>query len=199
MVYAAKNILLRSVFKVLKKFAAILLLSLLAFNWYGYRLLTAYLEHRATSAMEARLDQNHYNEQELIEFRVPLNLPYQTNWKEFERFDGEIEIDGVHYQYVKRKVKDGHLVVLCIPNESKQKLQTTRDEFFKLVNDLSQPAKKGNNGNPTVFKSMTAEYDQSLSEWKIIVPQKIVQHPCCSPAYDLLSGLILTSEQPPDA
>ena len=190
------------IFKVcvrsVKKLAAILLLSLLAFNWYGYRLLSAYLEHRATTAMEARLDQNHYNEQELIEFRVPLNLPYQTNWKEFERFDGEIEIDGVHYQYVKRKVEDGHLVVLCIPNESKQKLQTTRDEFFKLVNDLSQPAKKGNN-NTTVFKSITAEYLQSFSEWKIIAPQPMVQRFFSSPAYDLLSGIILTSEQPPDA
>lgn len=183
----------------MKKLAAILLLSLLAFNWYGYRLLSAYLEHRVTAEMEMRLDQHHYNEEELIEFRVPLNLPYQTNWKEFERFDGELEIDGVHYQYVKRKVEDGHLVVLCIPNESRQKLQTTRDEFFKLVNDLSQPAKKGNNSNPAVFKSMTAEYLQSLPEWKIIVPQQLVQQPFSSPEYDLLSGILLASEQPPDA
>ena len=183
----------------MKKLAAILLLSLLAFNWYGYRLLSAYLEHQASGEMEARLDQHDYNDAELIEFRVPLNLPYQTNWKEFERFDGEVEVNGVHYKYVKRKVEDGQLVVLCIPNETKMKLQTTRDEFFKLVNDLSQPAKKGDNSTPGIYKSLTTEYWQSIAEWNINTPGIDLQQHFNSPEFNILSGILLTSEQPPDA
>ena len=183
----------------MKKLAAILLLLILAFNWYGYRLLSAYLEHEAAAEMEVRLDLHHYNDEELIEFRVPLNLPYQTNWKEFERFDGEVEIAGVHYKYVKRKVEDGQLVVLCIPNETKMKLQTARDEFFKLVNDLSQPAKKSDKSNPGVYKSLTTEYWQTIAEWNVNDPGAVVQLHFKSPEFDLLSGILLTSEQPPDA
>lgn len=182
----------------MKKLAAIFLLSLLAFNWYGYRLLSTWLEYDASTKMEARLDLHAYDEEALIEFRIPLNLPYQTTWKEFERFDGEVEIDGVHYKYVKRKVDNGQLVVLCIPNETKMKLQTSRDEFFKLVNDLSQPSKKGDNST-TVFKSVTADYFQSVAEWKLTPPDVIVQHPFRSPEFDILSGMLLISEQPPDA
>ena len=183
----------------MKKLAAILLLLILAFNWYGYRLLSAYLEHEAAADMEVRLDLHHYNDEELIEFRVPLNLPYQTNWKEFERFDGEVEIAGVHYKYVKRKVEDGQLVVLCIPNETKMKLQTARDEFFKLVNDLSQPAKKSDKSNPGVYKSLTTEYWQTIAEWNVNDAGAVVQLHFKSPEFDLLSGILLTSEQPPDA
>ena len=198
MLNAAKPLLLRSTIQEVKKLAAILLLLILAFNWYGYRLLSAYLEHQAAAEIEARLDLNHYNDEELIEFRVPLNLPYQTNWKEFERFDGEVEIDGVHYKYVKRKVEDGKLVVLCIPNETKMKLQTARDEFFKLVNDLSQPAKKGEKNSTGVFKSFTSEYWQSISEWTLTGPGTDIQHRYNTPEFNILSGILLCSEQPPD-
>ena len=183
----------------MKKLAAILLLSLLAFNWYGYRLFSAYLEREAAAAMETRLDANEYKEQELTEFRIPLNLPYQTNWKDFERFEGEVEVAGVHYKYVKRKVQDGHLVVLCLPNEAKMKLQNSRDDFFKLVNDLQQPTKKSDKGNHPGFKSFTSEYWQPMAGWKFNLPpvQCSIQFACASP--EALAGFITTIEQPPDA
>ena len=86
----------------MKKLAAILLVALLFFNWYGYRLITDYMQQRSDAQLEARLDQNDYDESQLIELRVPLNLPYHNDWTEFERYDGEVEIEGVHYKYVKR-------------------------------------------------------------------------------------------------
>jgi hypothetical protein len=86
----------------------------------------------------ARIDRAKYNDKDLIEVKVPVNLPYQTNWQEFERYDGEIQIAGVHYNYVKRKLQNDTLILMCIPNTDKMKLFNARETFFSLVNDMQQ-------------------------------------------------------------
>ena len=149
----------------MKRTAAILLLLLFLFNWFGYRLLSGYLQTQADNHLEARLDKEQYDASRLIEMRVPLNMPYQLNSTDFERYDGEIEINGVHYKYVKRKVDNGQLVLLCLPNETKMKLQGARDEFFKLVNDLSHQSQ----GSETV-KSPLTEYWHEENHWALQTP-----------------------------
>ena len=127
---------------MIKRLAAILLITLLAFNWYGYRLLTNYLQSEASAQLQSKLDNNDYEESSLVELRVPLNMPYITDWDDFETYEGETRINGVHYKYVKRKVQNGELVLLCIPNEQKTQLQNAQHDFFKMVNDLQQPSGK---------------------------------------------------------
>lgn len=127
------------------------------------------MEGQADVKLEARLDRNDYDESQLIELRVPINLPYHNDWKEFERFSGSIEINGVHYNYVKRKVEKGELVLLCLPNDEKQQVQSARDQFFKLVNDLQQPGanKKSDQNNNTAFKNLLSEYQKENNNWLI--------------------------------
>ena len=139
------------------------------FNWFGYQLLTGYLQSKADARMVAQLDRNDFDESQLIEIRVPINLPYHNDWQEFERYDGQIEIEGKHYKYVKRKVEKGELVLLCIPDQSRQLLQTARDNFFSLVNDLQQNStnKKSDSGNSVAFKNITSEYRQENNDWSL--------------------------------
>jgi hypothetical protein len=152
----------------LKRLASILLLSMLLFNWVGYRLLSHYLESEANTELEARLDKSEYNEADLIEIKVPLSLPYNTDWKDFERVDGEIEIEGVHYKFVKRKIVDGQLVLMCLPNDTKMHLQNARDDFFRLVNDL-QHNNSGNDNNKSQVSSKNpiTEYRKENNNWMI--------------------------------
>ena len=135
---------------VIKRLAAISLITLLVFNWYGYRILMNYMEQQATTQLQSKLDQNLYDESTLIEIRVPLNMPYIANWNDFETFYGETEIAGTHYTYVKRKVENGELVLLCIPNTAKTELQAAKINYFKLVNDLQQPTGKQDSKNLSV-------------------------------------------------
>ncbi len=145
------------------------MLSLLFFNWYGYRILTSVMEGQADVKLEAKLDRNEYDESQLIELRVPINLPYHNDWKEFERYNGSIEINGVHYNYVKRKVEKGELVLLCLPNDEKQMVQSARDQFFKLVNDLQQPGanKKSDQSQSVAYKNLFSEYQKEKNNWQI--------------------------------
>jgi hypothetical protein len=153
----------------LKRLASILLIGLLLFNWIGYRLYSHYLEQHSDLQLEVSLDNNNFNEADLFELRVPLNLPYTTDWQDFERFNGEIEINGIHYKYVKRKVVDGELVLLCVPNESKMEIQSSRDQFFQLVNDLNHNtgSKENPSGKTSSSKSLSIDYMPEGNNWSV--------------------------------
>lgn len=182
----------------MRRLTAILLLGVLLYNWLGYRLVYDCLQHRAAKELEARLDGEDYDESRLIEIRVPLNLPYISSWSEFERYDGEIEIDGQHYKYVKRRVYNGSLILLCLPNEKGQKIREACNDYFKQVNDLQHPS-KNKSGNTTVFfKSLQAEYRPEVNDWSIARP---AAHRCTHHPQDfcLISRYKKdTPEQPPE-
>ena len=144
----------------MKRIAVIFLLGLLLFNWVGYEVYTAILQDHADKNMIANLDQNNYSDADLISIKVPSkHLSSYVNSKEFERVDGKIEIEGVVYNYVKRRITEESLEFLCIPNKTATRLQTAKDEFFKLVNDLQHPGQsKKSDQNKSSFKGFNSEY-----------------------------------------
>ena len=92
-------------------------MGVLFFNWYGYQLLSNYWQDRAERRLEASLDQNNYDESALISFKIPLtSLSYYNSTPGYERVNGQIDISGVRYQYVKRRIYGDTLEVLCLPN-----------------------------------------------------------------------------------
>ena len=155
---------LSSFIQILRKIAAILLICLLLFNWYGYRFVINYLQKKAYNQLESRLDVKDYDESQLIELRVELNIPYQYSWSNFERHSGEIELDGKVYAYVERKVEDGYLVLKCIPNEAKQEIKQAGNVLFTVNNGLDQEHNGKDQPASKVLKSFSGDYDNhSLS------------------------------------
>jgi hypothetical protein len=152
----------------LRKVAAILLICLLLFNWYGYRFVTNYLQKKADTQLEARIDVNDYDESQLLEIKVALNMPYQNNWSDFERHYGEIEIKGKIYTYVKRKVENGCLILKCIPNTAKQNIKNADNILFNMNNgfDLEH---NGKNNSPlnSVVKNIFSDYDNHFLSYNL--------------------------------
>lgn len=137
----------------------ILLLSIHLFNIGGYRFLFDELEDRASYQLVEQLDNKEYNDDDLLEMKVPLPMPYQTTWSSFERYDGEIEINGIHYNYVKRKVVNDTLILMCIPNHDKMKLNSAKEQFFSMVNDVNQQSDQQNpSPKSSLIKSITTDY-----------------------------------------
>lgn len=142
----------------MKQTAAILLILIHLFNTGGYRFVFDAMEERASVQLIQQIDNEEYADDQLIEMKLALSMPYQTNWPSFERYNGEVEIAGVHYNYVKRKVWNDTLILLCIPNHGKMSLNSAKEQFFSLVNDLDQglqdiPAPKAN-----MAKSITTDF-----------------------------------------
>jgi PBP1b-binding outer membrane lipoprotein LpoB len=152
-----------------KRIAAILLLILLLFNWVGYEFYTALLQDHADKAMVANLDQNNYTDADLISIKVPsTHLSSYVNSKEFQRIDGKIEINGVQYNYVKRRYSEDSLELMCIRNKTATNIQTAKNEFFKLVNDLQHPGQsKKSDQHSSSFKGFSAEYFSNSQSFAI--------------------------------
>ncbi|MEO8413757.1 MAG: hypothetical protein ABI472_08865 [Ginsengibacter sp.] len=185
----------------MKKITALFFITLFLFNLFGYRLVVEYMQQKLSDQLEARLDKNLYNDSQLIELKVPMHLPYQTNWSHYERYDGEIEIDGMLYKYVKRKVTNDTLYVMCIPNTKKMHLETAKDDFFRLTNDLMQNdhSKKSDNSKTINFKNLQGEYDEYSFMLNTIIPGESIQSFLqTGDSQKLPYSPHISPEQPPD-
>jgi hypothetical protein len=183
----------------LRKVAAISLIALLVFNWYGYRFVTNYLQNKADKQLQARIDVNDYNESQLIEIRVALNMPYQNNSSEFERHYGEIEINGNIYTYVKRKIEDGTLVLKCLPNTEKQNIKTADNILFTANNGLDQEHNgKSNSPLSNIFKTLLGEYVNQRQEYDLRGLQCLIENPSNTRTSFLTTVSLPVAEQPPE-
>ena len=126
----------------MRKLAAILLLGIFLFNWVGYRALHGYLRDQATRQLEAKLDEQPVDPSQLISLKVPSNhLSYYNSSDVFVRVNGQIEVDGVPYEYVARRLFNDSAEYLCIKNTAVLSLRAGRDAFYSMVNDLRSPVK----------------------------------------------------------
>lgn len=157
-----------------------------------------YIEQKQRFAIEQRLDNNEYDENTLFEIKVPLSIPYLNDWATFERVDGEMEYNGRHFKYVKRKIENGYIILKCIPDESKAMLVSARNTFFKLVNDLQTPAKKTGNNNHSV-KSFSFEYYQNSVCWSFTNFSFIELFNNHYHTGEVLAAMICLPEKPPEA
>ena len=150
----------------MKKLSAIFLFALFLFNLFGYRILFNYEQQQSDVRLEASLDKQEYNDADLVTIKVPLSLPYVNNQQNFERVDGEITVNGKILKYVKRKIADGNLILLCLPNDNKMRIESVKDEFFKYANGLVQNnhSKESNNTKLAVSKNLMTEYYITTSD-----------------------------------
>jgi len=129
-------------------------------------MLLQFLETRSNNHLQAKLDHGQYDMNDLIEVRVALNLPYIADSKEFEDYSGETTINGHHYRFVKRKLVNNELVLLCVRDQQKDRLQKAGTDFYKQVND-TPGAEKKSKVPVKLIKGLTSEFTfsalQSLS------------------------------------
>jgi len=179
-----------------KRIVSALLICLLFFNWFGYNLVVNYLQQQSDFYLEASLDKNQYNDADLIELKIAIKVPYQNSWPTYERYDGEIEMKGITYKYVKRKVFNDTLYLMCIPNTAKMNLETSRNDFFKNSIDL------GNTTNSEKSKSLSfkkvTDYDENVFHFHSHLSNKGDNFYLSYEVNYLPTSPHISPEQPPD-
>lgn len=125
----------------MRQAASIALFLILAFNWLGYDVVVAVLNAKARHTAQRAIDQRRYDPTQLIEIKVPLDLPYSTDWSSFEQVKGVISFEGVLYNFVERKYENGQMTYRCLPNQRGTEIQNARDYFYSLVYDLDKQEK----------------------------------------------------------
>jgi len=156
------------------------------------------LQNKADANLEAFIDNKDYDESQLVEMRVELNMPYQDRHTEFERHYGEVTIDGKAYSYVERKIDGNVLVLKCIANRQKQDLKEKSDAITKA--NSGQDQQDNNKKQSTSFlKILSGDYDDKNQSYVLAALSDLPgSYPTTnSPA--LNDVLINTPHQPPKA
>jgi hypothetical protein len=184
----------------MKKLAAILLLSIFTFNMVGYQFMFNLMANKSDAALELALDSQGYKDEDLICIKQPTNLPYYTDTKEFQRIDGEVEMNGVKYKYVKCRIYNGNLEMLCIPNKAKMQIEQSKNDYAKVAHDFQQDTNKKNSGsNNKSFQKSLSEFEE-LGQFIVVNFSTPLQH-----SFFIFNTPVVnkhffnTVEQPPDA
>jgi hypothetical protein len=146
--------------------------------------------------MQSRLDKDQYNANDLVSITVPLDNPYQLEQRNFQRIEGEVNFQGKNFKYVKRKVSDGKLILLCIPDARKTVLKKAKAEYGNATNDLtgnSKGSRPGNqksfSGNDYISESFNI-YTSSLPDFQSSILNSVVNN-------KLVSEFIPSPGKPP--
>ena len=128
----------------MKRTAAILFLTIQLFCLVGKVLLVDFFIQRNSLRSIIQIDQGDYDRSDLVEMKVPLKLPYYSSSSRFERYYGEVNIEGQYYNYVMRKVIGDTVYLVCLANNTKSTLKKAQIEFASNTGDANQaPVKKG--------------------------------------------------------
>jgi hypothetical protein len=151
-----------------------LLLSVHLFNTAGYTFLFRYLNQETTHEISRQIDSKSYDDNELVELKIALNLPYQSSMSDYELHSGEITLNGSHHNYVKRKISGDTLYLLCLPNREKDKLQLAETNFSKDANGFDGTGKK----ESQVKKSQVFnQFQPALEDYTLSTPSlQIIEH-----------------------
>lgn len=174
--------------------SSILLLLVFLFNLVGYQFALSLLQSRADKKLESLIDNKEYDDAELTEIRIAMNMPYQQRFTEFERFYGQITIDGREYNYVKRKVEGDMLVLKCLPNKSKTHLKSIAADITKANSNNHQ----GENPVKASVKIFSFECDGYLQQLTTTRQIQTVK-PYLPYRDDLRNRLLTVPHQPPRA
>ena len=147
---------------MLKCLSVAFMICILSFNWYGYDLLVKILEIHYDEQLEIALDNNNYDASQIVELDSKVILPYVADMTSFERVNGELTIDGVHYKFIERKYENGRVIYRCIPNTEKTTLYSARSTFYELMNEIQDSS----NHSKHPAKPLTAK--KTLSEYELL-------------------------------
>lgn len=142
--------------------------------------------------LEKKVDQNKYDESDLVTIKTKLNLPYYTSSDQYERAYGSMNIEGTNYQYVKRRVHNDTLELLCLPNHTNTKLQSVKNELTKSFAEGQASTPKKN----TTIKISLPDFFQPIKIFSATIFLKrnpaFTQH-----TYLLTEGCTLKQRKPP--
>ncbi|QEC68850.1 hypothetical protein FRZ67_16620 [Panacibacter ginsenosidivorans] len=179
------------------KIGAILLLTLHLCSSVFYTFIFKYFISLSDKDAVSQIDKAAYKDAELVEIAIPLNMPYMQSQNDYERYDGSIEFNGTHYNYVKRKTTNDTLHLLCLPNAQKTQLYATKNDYAKQLSDA--PSSKKGSESSAIKSTFFSEYSYQSMQYDLTCFHiRINQHITIMNPF-LASCFIETAGKPPQS
>lgn len=150
----------------MKKGLSIGLLLVFLFNVGGYHIVFWGLRLQTDQQLSCRVDSNLYDENETIELKIPVALPYPIYQQDFERVDGRFEHDGDHFKMIKHKFENDTLYIVCIRDVETRELLNTMNSYVELSHGLdgASPIQKALNFVSKLVKDFCSHDDIGLQQ-----------------------------------
>lgn len=131
----------------MKKVVSIILLLVFLFNVGGYHIVFWGLRLQTDQQLAKRLDAELYDQDETLEIKIPLSLPYPVYGRHFERVNGAFEHNGEFFKLIKQRHENDTLYVICIRDRATRQLVNTMKDYVQLTSGLdnSTPTEKALN------------------------------------------------------
>jgi len=137
----------------MKKILAIMLFSVLFYQAGGFAL--QYLSDGNTVAIDPETE-------ETVVVKIPINLPYQTDWVSAEEVDGSVRQGDEFYEMKSRKVENDTLVTVMVKDRN------ARENFFDLAEQVNEHLTDEPGSTPAKTKlinTLVKEYCAQSSGW----------------------------------
>lgn len=137
----------------MKKILAIMLFSVLLYQAGGFAL--QYLSDGNTVAIDPQTE-------ETVVVKIPINLPYQTDWVNEEEVDGSVRQGDEFYEMKSRKVENDTLVTVMVKDRN------ARENFFDLAEQVNEHLTDEPGTTPVKTKlinTLVKEYCAQSSGW----------------------------------
>ncbi|MET0244184.1 MAG: hypothetical protein ABW174_11980, partial [Flavitalea sp.] len=160
----------------------------------GYTLLFDYLGQRSSMQLATRIDNNEYFDNDLIEIKMKLDLPYMTTAAEYENLAGEININGTNHNFVKRKISNDTLYLLCLPNHKKDQLLDAAGTYAASANDFDATHK---NDSQVKKSASFNQFQEQHHAFAFTPPSRIAETAYASISATLPDSFVETNGKPP--
>lgn len=115
----------------MKRFTAILFLSVLLFNLFGYKLWIHCLQEQEEALLQNHIN-NNLQEEELVSIKVAITLPpYVVVSDDYEWTSGEVTVNGTIYKFVRKRLYNDAVEFLCLPDRMKSRLKALENDITK--------------------------------------------------------------------
>ncbi len=128
----------------MKKGLAIIFLTVFLFNVGGYYIVFWGLRFQTDQRLTARVQASLYNDDEIVELKIPVALPYPIHNQGFQPAEGRFEHGGQHFKLIKHKFENDTLYVVCIRDHETRQLVNTIRDYVQLTQgfDGTTPGQK---------------------------------------------------------
>jgi hypothetical protein len=137
----------------MKKILAIMLFGILLYQAGGFAL--QYLSEGNTVAIDPETE-------ETVIVKIPINLPYQTDWVSSEEVEGSVRQGDEFYEMKERKVENDTLVTVMVKDRN------ARENFFDLAQQVNEHLSDEPGSTPAKSKlinTLIKEYCAQSSGW----------------------------------
>lgn len=114
----------------LKRLVSIVLLSLLLYNMVGYSVVYWLGGNVALEAQKDELESS--LKDEYITVKVPVSLPYQTNWTAPQSVQGKLQVGSEFYEMVEQIMLNDTIYITCKPDRD------ARANFYALAEHINK-------------------------------------------------------------